>query len=304
MDRLKSFQQVIALEETGNYRKAAERLGVTHSALSQAIAKLENEYGAALFVRNKRATVPTAFGRRLIEGARIALTAMEDAEREIGLMRNLEAGRLVIGADPSVSESLVGPALARLMRAYPKLHFTVLSRNWKTMEEDLEAKKIDLYIGLAPDQISDRFEYRPMALAAPVAACRAGHPIAEGESTSLLRGFDYPIIGGDSPDWLLSYTFNAFPGKFDSLDTLRDIFLITHDLGLMRHLLATTDAVALTPLPIIYDSVQTGQIVLLNIEDLPFGRTVPGVIASLAGRPLPPAAAKLTECIEDLIAGR
>ena len=54
MDRMRSLRQIVTLADAGNFRKAAERLGVTHSALSQAIAKLEDSYGVPLFVRNKK----------------------------------------------------------------------------------------------------------------------------------------------------------------------------------------------------------------------------------------------------------
>ena len=77
MDRMRSLRQIVTLADAGNFRKAAERLGVTHSALSQAIAKLEDSYGVPLFVRNKQETVPTAFGRRMVEAARQALVEIE-----------------------------------------------------------------------------------------------------------------------------------------------------------------------------------------------------------------------------------
>lgn len=293
MDSLRSLRQVLALAEAGNYRKAAAKIGITHSALSQTISKLEEELGASLFVRDQHETVPTAFGGRLIEAAEIALGEISEAKRDISLMRNLEAGRLVVGADPTISESLLGPALAVMMEAYPKLRFTVMARNWKSMEDDLLSRKIDLFVGLAPDRLSDGLAYRRFSLGLPVVACRADHPLASRQTVKVADLLEWPVVGGEAPDWFLEILRAEFPDLFPDLRTLRSVFLTTHSLGLLRRLLLSTDAVSLIPRQLVEDDVTANRIALLEVVDLPFQERLPAVIATLDGRPEPPAATEL-----------
>ena len=134
MDSLGHLRQLVALAETGNFRKAGQRLGISHSAVSQTIKRIEAEYGAELFDRMRfdgarNETVPTALGERMVAAARIAISEMEAAARDVQMMRDLEAGQLVIGADPTVSESLLAPAMARLLNSHPNWRFKIVLCN-------------------------------------------------------------------------------------------------------------------------------------------------------------------------------
>lgn len=299
---LRSLRQLVALAEAGNYRRAAEQLGITHSALSQAIGKLEAEYGVDLFVRSRRETVPTAFGHRLVEAAAMALGEVEEAERDIDLMRNLEAGRLVIGADPNVSEALLAPALVSLLADYPKLRFTVLARNWVTMEDDLRSRRIDLYLGLRPDRRYDGISFSPIELPPPVVACRAGHPLTKIADLDLGAIMRYPVLGGDAPAWFLLTLQEAYPDVFPDFESLRSVFLISHDLGLLRAVLIRSDAVALVPLALVARPLRAGKVALLDPPGYPFTGPIPGVIATADARSLPPAAEALRSRIEEMLA--
>lgn len=302
MDSFNDYRQLLALEDAGNFRKAADRLGISHSALSQTVSKMEKRLGVSLFVRTKLATVPTSYGQRLMDAARLAIGEISGAEREISLMRNLEAGRLVIGADPNVSETLLAPALTQLMRQYPKLHFSVQAQNWVTMVDELRARRIDLYLGLAPDRRESDFVYADLLFPPPLVTCRASHPILTTPDRDGSDWTDYPIIGGEAPDWFLSAIQQQYPERFRSIDALRSTFMIAQDLGLVRQMLLATDALAMMPLPVIEQDVRQGQLVVLPPGNAPFPETIPGVIASLAGRPLPPAAAKLSRLVQETLA--
>ena len=297
MIELTRFQYLIVLAETGNYRRAAEKLGITHSALSQMIAKIERDARAPLFERRKRATVPTAYGETLLQAAREAVALVEDANREISLMRNLESGQLNVGIDPVLSEGLLAPALAILLRQKPSLRFTTASMNWRSMETALSTDRIDLFIGLAPDTESSALEYRSFNLAPPVFACRAKHPILQTHTLTLDDLVHFPFGGGDVPDWLLMQFITAFPNQLKSLQSLREIFLTTTELGLTRQLLQSTDMIALLPQPVVQAELETGRVCLLpGLRGLP-DLQISGVVATREDRPISPAAAQLSRIV-------
>ncbi|MEM7378856.1 MAG: LysR family transcriptional regulator [Pseudomonadota bacterium] len=293
MDILRGFRQLQTLGETGNYRKAAARLGMTHSALSQSIARLEQHYGVSLFVRGKRGTVPTAIGRRLLESASIALAEMERAERDVAQMRDNGSGSLVIGADPNLSESLLAPVLIELMQLNSDVRIRVHSCNWNSCTEALREKRIDLYIGLPPEHFDDSITWDEMPLAPPLPLCRNSHPLASRESVTSREVVQYPVLAGDVPDWLLEKIRGGWPDQFKNIEEFRSVFLTTHDMGLLRQLLLSTDAVAVVS-PLLFRQVgREDQITVLPVEGYPLTRAVPGVVARLRDLPLLPVADQL-----------
>ncbi len=301
MDSFGPLRQLIALAETGNFRKAGERLGITHSAISQSLNRLESDYAVELFSRQRNKAVPTAFGQRLIEAATAALKEMDQAARDIQLMRNLEGGRLVVGVDPNIGESLLAPALARLMNAHPLLKFTVDVCGWQDVERKLRDGRVDLYVGLAPDRQVAGVSYRKLKLLPPIVACSSQHPLAGQNPADPRAILQFPIIGGSAPDWFLEKMLDAYPGQFESIDALRSIFLTSQDLGLLRRLLLTTNAVALVSKSLIGNDLKAGTLTELHVERFPFDGAIPGVIAYLEGRPLPPSASRLSSEIELLL---
>ena len=304
MDSLGPLKQLIALSETGNFRKAGQKLGISHSAVSQTIKRLEAEYGAELFDRtrydgSRNETVPTALGERVISAARVAINEMEAASRDVQMMRDLEAGELLIGADPAVSESLLAPAMARLINSHPNWRFKVVLCARNEWERYLTERQVDIYIGLRPDRETEEFRYRPLELVPPVMMSSANHPLAGKGPISIEDIKRFPVIGGDVPDWFLWGIMEAYPNTFPDIATLRDTFLTSQGLGLLRQLLLLTNAIATLPEFIVRSEVAEGTVVKLDVIDWPYAkRTIPGVAVWLSQRPIPPAAHQLMSNIQ------
>ncbi|MDE0983235.1 MAG: LysR family transcriptional regulator [Yoonia sp.] len=304
MDSLGHLRQLVALAETGNFRKAGQKLGISHSAVSQTVKKLEAEYGTELFDRtrfdgSRNETVPTALGERIVAAARIAINEMEAAARDVQMLRDLEAGQLLIGTDPTVSESLLAPAMARLINSHPNWRFKVIICNRNEWERYLEERQIDIYIGLRPDRESDTFRYRELELVPPVVLCSADHPLVGQGPIDIETLKTYSVIGGDVPDWFLWGIMEAYPETFPDISTLRDTFLTSQGLGLLRQLLLLSNAVATLPEFIVKNEIEAGKVCKLDIVGWPYQkRTIPGVAAWLNQRPVPPAAHQLLSHIQ------
>lgn len=300
MDELWRYKQLITLAETGNYRKAADRLGITHGALSQTVSRFEAQYETELFERKKQRTVPTAYGQRLLLAARESVEIVSQAKRDMALMQNLKIGRLIVGVDTAVTEGLLAPAMAALLGKFPDLQFTTLPRNWRTMEKDLLSDRIDIFIGLTPDRKSDRIDFREFPLIPPVFACRSGHPLI-GKSNFEIRDLvQYPYGGTEVPDWFLKQFVEAFPDQFTSIASLRDIFLTTHELGLLHQLLTSTDIIGLLPEAVIRAELNDGSIHQLAKLDHLMPVEITGVVATREDRSLPPAATRLSALVVEI----
>src|SRR5574342_297272 len=95
LTRLRTFQ---VLAETLHFRRAAERLGITQSAVSQQMAALEREMGAALLERIGRRVYLTAAGEVLAREAARLLAAAWRARDSVAAASRGDAGTLRVGA--------------------------------------------------------------------------------------------------------------------------------------------------------------------------------------------------------------
>ena len=92
LTHLRSF---VVIAQEGNIGRAAQRLHISQPALSRQVQQLEREVGAPLLVRTARGVELTAAGRRLLEKARVAIDAADDA---LGVARTADPqGKLVVG---------------------------------------------------------------------------------------------------------------------------------------------------------------------------------------------------------------
>src|SRR5215472_16604466 len=107
---------LLEFAERGSIAATAAALGYTASAVSQQLAALEREAGAALLDRSARSAELTDAGRRLAARAAEILTLIEAAEADLAAPEPV--GRVAISAFPTASVAFA-PALTRAARANP-----------------------------------------------------------------------------------------------------------------------------------------------------------------------------------------
>src|ERR1700761_4508063 len=100
-----------AVVETGSFARAGAALGLTHSGVSRAIARLEERVGVRLFDRNPRAVTLTDEGRRFHEAVRPLVEAIEVAFDAARAKKGLVRGRLRINIDPFLARYFLAPRL-------------------------------------------------------------------------------------------------------------------------------------------------------------------------------------------------
>lgn len=146
MDRLKSFEFVIAVAEAGSVSEAAENLGIAQSALSRYILKLEKEIGAELFDRTTLPIVLTEAGRYYTEAGRQILNMNRQLLKRLDDVKEHRNCEIRVGIGPSRSPALMPLILKAFASTHPNVR--VLSDECRTAElaEKLEAGKLDLII--------------------------------------------------------------------------------------------------------------------------------------------------------------
>ncbi|MGV1793576.1 LysR substrate-binding domain-containing protein [Rhizobium sp. A37_96] len=109
-----------------SFTKAAAKLGVSQSALSQTIKLLEAHLGLPLLTRNTRSVMPTEAGERLLRTLAPRFEEMEQEIADLSAMREKPAGTLRITAGEHPAVTILRPALRRLLPEYPDVHVEII----------------------------------------------------------------------------------------------------------------------------------------------------------------------------------
>ncbi|MGO1075069.1 LysR family transcriptional regulator [Inquilinus sp. CA228] len=134
-----------AVAEAASFSRAARRLGVSPSALSQTLRGLEERLGVRLLNRTTRSVTPTEAGERLLDRLRPLFTEFDQAVQEVNRFRDAPAGRLRINVPRFAAAHLVGPVLGRFHRAHPGVELEVVVDDTIT---DIVAGRFDAGIRL------------------------------------------------------------------------------------------------------------------------------------------------------------
>jgi DNA-binding transcriptional LysR family regulator len=125
MHEIRGAQAFVSVAESKSFTAAARSLGVTPSAVSQAVSALETRIGVPLFVRNTRSVRLTEVGQRLVERLRPALHAATSAIEEARGALDVAQGTLRITAGRITAPLVIEPVLPRLLQMHPKLSVEV-----------------------------------------------------------------------------------------------------------------------------------------------------------------------------------
>jgi len=137
----------VAVAEDLNFRRAAERLNLSHPALSRQISDLEDELGLKFFNRNPRRVELTEAGRVFLVGARRTLASAQEAIDQTSEVVKGERGRLSIGCYTLVTHPFLPDALRRFRGLFPLVEVTVRHMDNRTQVEALLNGSVMLGIG-------------------------------------------------------------------------------------------------------------------------------------------------------------
>lgn len=121
IERLTGLVAFARAASLGSYTAAARSLGVSPSAVSKSVQRLEEQLGVSLFTRTTRALSLTATGRELHGKALRLLQEAEEIEQTVLAIRAAPAGTLRVTAPLPIARQLLAPALPGLRERYPRL---------------------------------------------------------------------------------------------------------------------------------------------------------------------------------------
>lgn len=124
---LKDIEAALAVARRGSFRAAALDLGMSTTALSSAVAKLEASLGVQLFNRTTRSVSLTEAGRAFVERATPALKDIEDAMTAARAQQAEPAGTLRINAFASAARDVLAPLVFAFLRRWPRVAVDIVT---------------------------------------------------------------------------------------------------------------------------------------------------------------------------------
>ncbi|MCI2416589.1 LysR family transcriptional regulator [Saccharopolyspora sp. K220] len=135
---------LLALREQGSVTRAAEQLRRTPPAVSQQLARLEDEVGAQLVERHAHGVRLTPLGNRLAEQAERIAAALGDATDDAARFRDEHRNQLRLGAFPTAGLALLPETLAALRHRHPEAELSVVDLGPAEGIERVAAHQLDL----------------------------------------------------------------------------------------------------------------------------------------------------------------
>jgi len=157
----------LAVAEERSFTRAAPRLGMSQSALSQIVRRLEERLGLRLLTRTTRSVAPTEAGERLLETLAPALSDVDARIAALSALSERPAGVIRITSVEHAAETVLWPALRTFLRAYPDIKVEIILDYGLT---DIVAERLDAGVRLGEQVDRDMIAVRispdiPMVIA-------------------------------------------------------------------------------------------------------------------------------------------
>ena len=191
---LRQLQQFVALAETGNFHRAAERMAMAQPPLSVSIRKLEEELGGPLFLRLNRGVRLTPAGQAMLDDARQAILHAERCQKAVATTLQGEGGRLRVGFIGSATYALLPRLIPSFRQRYPKVELELSESTTAAILDRLEAHALDLGLVRFPVLHAGRFQLTPLEQDEFVLAVPADSPWSARGSIALAEARAEPFI--------------------------------------------------------------------------------------------------------------
>jgi DNA-binding transcriptional LysR family regulator len=176
-DEMADLTSFLVVAEECSFTRAAAKLGMTQSALSQIVRRLEKRLGLRLLTRTTRSVAPTEAGERLLQTLAPALANLDASLAALSELRDKPAGTIRITSVEHAAKTIIWPTLKKLLPDYPDIAVEI-SLDYRLV--DIVAERYDAGVRLGEQVAQDMIAVRmtpdiPMAVVG-MPAYLAKHP--------------------------------------------------------------------------------------------------------------------------------
>lgn len=141
---LLTYQALKTVAEQGSFRKAADLLGLTSSAISHAISSLEQELGFSVLNRGKNGVTLTNYGEQLIPYVNAVLNSDESLHQAIAEFNGLQQGQVKVGCFSSVCTNWLPDLIHSFQKEYPGIRIEIFQGTYDDVVYWIKNGVVDL----------------------------------------------------------------------------------------------------------------------------------------------------------------
>jgi len=291
------MRHVLALAELGSFARTASVLHLSQSALSRSIQVVEQQVGAALFLRTAAGVVPTDIGRVLAQRARQVVQMAEEIEQEVLSNHTLQTGQLCVGTGPYPIETIITPALTRFISTHPLIGVRLHLADWDVLLPRLRSREMDFFVAeistlhREPDLVVEPMSEHPLYFVG-----RRDHPLALRKGVKPGDTFAFPFAApARIPPRLLAPMLSAKSKSLDGASLARPFPTIECNVvSAVKRVVEGSDALTALTLSCMATELHERRLTLIGSEPW---MTVHYGMVSLKARPVSSAAARLREFV-------
>jgi DNA-binding transcriptional LysR family regulator len=265
---LRQLEIFIAVAETAQVTKASKKLFVTQSAVSMALAELENQLGGSLFDRHGRSLILNARGRYLLPLGKDIISQVGNIETIMSERNDKLRGQINIAASQSVGNYILPYLIGAFKKAHPRVLVNMLVYNTKIVEGMVKDSTVD--IGFVEGVVTDGgLLARPWFKDELVVLTAPADPLANNESFQMERDLPHSR-------WIMrekgSGTAAIFREKMkDHMDDVKIVMEMGHPESVKRAVESGVGVACLSALTICRE-VENGWLKSLKIEGVDMKR--------------------------------
>ncbi len=257
------LQAAALLAEVHHMPTVAHTMGTSQSAVSQAIARLEDMLGQPLFLRTAHGMVPTDAGRRWIERFERVLAELRHIPEDIAALAGVVEGVVTVGALPLARSQLLPGAIAAVLQKHPRLRIRSLESPYEELTAGLLSGRVDFIVGALRPGAGDAFDDRVLIEDRVALVARSGHPLAGKRHLTDIDLSGYP--------WVLSRAGTPLRESLEAFFRGRGVApplpaVETGDLALLRGLLVESDMLTVLSAHQLHHEIATGQLAVLPYD--------------------------------------
>lgn len=198
--QIQSLRVFCDLIDTASFSEAAERNGISQSAVSQQIRNLEERYGVVFFERGKKNFAITPEGRVFGNIAREIVALHSSIDDRLRALRDVVAGSLRVATIFSIGLHELPPLVKRFRRRFPDVGLELVYLRSNQVYVEVQEGRADLGLVAYPKArkgiVTEEYSRDQLAL-----VCAADHPLGERTQIDLadLRGCRYVAFAADLP---------------------------------------------------------------------------------------------------------
>jgi DNA-binding transcriptional LysR family regulator len=233
---------VVAAARQGSFTLAAQRVGVTQSAITKSIADLERDLGFLIFNRTARGTLLTEEGRLFVERASRLLDDAKELLRGRSPGDNPYAGILRVGACPASLEWQLIEPLTLLLSRHPAIRLEVSGSSFERMVQQLRTGGVDVALGFdAAFREQPDLRHEPLPPLRTTLFARRDHPILKCDPATIADIAAYEFVSPSDSQPYGATIRNWYESQ--GIDAQQKIHIVDY-FPIARRIVATTNALS------------------------------------------------------------